>query len=152
MPRTRVLALTMHTGEFFVSRAFSAEREQGVIDGLVLAPSDRSAVQSTMDLLYRQRALGQTIGSITTVLPAAKATRDEEVDSINSSIADLSQSDGFSVGSSLSFGSAPADLVQAVDADRPGVVLAVVTTRQERDIEARLRDGDAPNAGTCWAP
>lgn len=31
-------------------------------------------------------------------------------------------------------------------------LLAVVTTRQERDIEARLRDGDAPNAGTCWAP
>jgi heme exporter protein B len=27
-----------------LSRAFSAEREQGVIDGLVLAPSDRSAI------------------------------------------------------------------------------------------------------------
>src|SRR5436189_1412175 len=27
-----------------LSRAFTAEREQGVIDGLVLAPSDRSAI------------------------------------------------------------------------------------------------------------
>src|SRR5207244_13120361 len=27
-----------------LSRAFAAEREQGVIDGLVLAPSDRSAI------------------------------------------------------------------------------------------------------------
>src|SRR6185437_5319359 len=96
-----------------------------------IAPSDRSAVQSTMDLLYRQRALGLAIGSIATVFPAPKATKDEEVDSIKSSVADLSQSEGFAVGTSLTFGGDPAALVQTVTADRPGAVLAVVTTPQE---------------------
>ncbi len=96
-----------------------------------IAPSDRIAVQATMNLLYRQRALGMVNGRIATVLPPAKATPDDEVQAIHESIADLAQSEGFGTGPELTFGADPGELVTAVNDAKPGAVLAVVTTPQE---------------------
>ena len=96
-----------------------------------IAPSDRSAVQTTLDLLYRQRTIGMVNGRLVTVVPAAKATPDEEVQSIRASIADLAQAEGFATAPELSFGADPGELATAVGDDKPGAVLAVVTTPQE---------------------
>jgi branched-chain amino acid transport system substrate-binding protein len=96
-----------------------------------IAPSDRTAVQAIMSLLYRQRAAGLPIVRIVTVVPAAKATPDDEVQSIRESISDLAQADDFGTGPELTFGAGPADLVNAVNDAKPGAVLAVVTTPQE---------------------
>ncbi len=103
-----------------------------------IAPSDRSSVQSTMNLLYRQRALGKQVANIATIYPAAKNSPDEEVDAIKQSIGDLSQSDGFSAGSQLTFGTDIADLVKVVNDTRPGSVIAVVTTSQEMALATAL--------------
>jgi branched-chain amino acid transport system substrate-binding protein len=96
-----------------------------------IAPSDRTAVQTIMDLLYRQRALGLPVGRLVTVVPAAKATPDDEVQSIRESIGDLAQADDFATGAELTFAAEPGDLINAVNNAKPGAVLAVVTTPQE---------------------
>jgi branched-chain amino acid transport system substrate-binding protein len=70
-------------------------------------------------------------GGIATVLPAAKATPDDEVQSIRESIADLAQSEGFGTGPELTFGADPGELVTAISDAKPGAVLAVVTTPEE---------------------
>jgi len=103
-----------------------------------IAPSDRAAVQTIMRLLYRQRATGLPVGRIVTVVPAAKATPDDEVQSIRESIGDLAQADDFGTGPELTFNADTTDLVTAVNGAKPGAVVAVVTTPQELTAASQL--------------
>jgi branched-chain amino acid transport system substrate-binding protein len=99
-----------------------------------IQPSDRSAVQATMALLFAQRAAGQGITKLAVLGPKAPASGNEEVEAIRQAISDLGQADGYVPGPALILGPGGAstdDLAAAVDSTNSDVAVAIVTNAQE---------------------
>jgi branched-chain amino acid transport system substrate-binding protein len=117
-----------------------------------IQPSDRSAVQSTMDLLYREHAAGKSIEKVAVAAAPTAVSYNEEAETIRKAINDLGQSDGYSAGPVLPLGAGAnaADLASTVTGSKSDVVIAIVTTPQEAaaaiDLAVRLK-GSVPVIG-----
>jgi branched-chain amino acid transport system substrate-binding protein len=115
-----------------------------------IQPSDRSTVQSTMALLFREHAVGKKIERVSVAAPPISVAYNEEAEAIRKSITDIAQSDGYVMSALLALGpggSSPAELASTVTSNKSDVVIAIVTTAQEAaaavDLAARLK-GSVP--------
>lgn len=117
-----------------------------------IQPSDRSAVQTALGLLYREHALGRTVDRIA-VAGGTASVQNEQAAAIRTAIGDLGQADGYSPGPALSLapnGPSATELAATVVDSRSNVVFAVVTNSQEAaaavDLAVRLK-GVVPVVG-----
>jgi branched-chain amino acid transport system substrate-binding protein len=115
-----------------------------------IQPTDRSAVETTMALLFRQHAVGKGVGRLAVVGPPGAPGANEEADSIRTAISDIGQSEGYLPVTSQALGpggASPGDLVKAIGENNADVTVAIVTTAAEAsaavDLAARLK-GETP--------
>jgi branched-chain amino acid transport system substrate-binding protein len=106
-----------------------------------IQPSDRNAVQTAFDLLYRERTAQKPASRVA----LAVGTSDEEVDGIKRAVSDLGSAGGYTVPTAtVSLTTPAADTATQVLASKADVVFAVVTSDQEAaaasDLAVRLRN------------
>lgn len=111
-----------------------------------IQPSDRSTVQSTMALLFREHAVGKKIERVSVAAPSTSVGYNEEAEAIRKSISDIAQADGYVIPAPLALGAggaSPAELASAVSGNKSDVVITIVTNAQEAaaavDLAARLK-------------